>query len=204
MTKRANSEETLQLHRWCMRLRSGDKAALTDLIAYYQSRLTHLTRRMLRDYPGVRNWEQTDDVLSAALVRLDRALRKLSPNSTEHFLKLAALQIRRELLDLAGHYRHRVRHFSLSPGGSGADMHAADVSEPTAQPCRLEAWTEFHHKIAALPEKSQTLFHLLWYQGASQADAATLLGVSERTIRTRWQAARLELRAMYGEDLPDL
>jgi DNA-directed RNA polymerase specialized sigma24 family protein len=41
---------------------------------------------------------------------------------------------------------------------------------------------------------------LLWYQGLSQAEAAELLQVSERTIKRRWMSARLQLQdALHGE-----
>ena len=34
---------------------------------------------MLKGYPGVGRWEQTDDVLQNSLVRLDRALGSVAP-----------------------------------------------------------------------------------------------------------------------------
>jgi DNA-directed RNA polymerase specialized sigma24 family protein len=33
----------------------------------------------------------------------------------------------------------------------------------------------------------------LWYQGLSQGEAAALLEVDVRTVKRRWQAARLKL-----------
>ena len=56
---------------------------------------------MLRDYPALRRWVETGDVLQSSLVRLMRALETLKVESPRHFLALSALQIRRELIDLA-------------------------------------------------------------------------------------------------------
>jgi RNA polymerase sigma-70 factor (ECF subfamily) len=60
---------------------------------------------MLRGFPGVGRWEQTDDMLHGALARLCQALEAAVPKSAQHFYNLAALQIRRELLDLTDRYQ---------------------------------------------------------------------------------------------------
>jgi RNA polymerase sigma factor (sigma-70 family) len=54
-------------------------------------------------------------------------------------------------------------------------------------------------EVERLPDEEREIFDLLWYQGLSQAEAAALLHVSERTIKRRWQAARLKLHeALQG------
>jgi DNA-directed RNA polymerase specialized sigma24 family protein len=85
-------------------MRDGRVQAPDELISHVRERLQRLTRKMLQDYPGVKRWEQTDDVLQNALVRLLRALRDVRPASMREFFGLASVQIRRELLDLAKHY----------------------------------------------------------------------------------------------------
>ena len=50
------------------------RAARDELIAVAADRLRLLTRQMLRDYPDVHRWEQTDDVMQKAVLRLCRAL----------------------------------------------------------------------------------------------------------------------------------
>src|SRR5690349_18929280 len=94
------------------RLRRGDAAALNELIVLTSDRLQVLTRRMLRGYPRVRRWAETDDVLQSALVRLCRALEQVRPPSVRDFYALATTQVRRELIDLARHY--------FGPEGSAA------------------------------------------------------------------------------------
>ena len=44
---------------------------------------------------------------------------------------------------------------------------------------------------------------LLYYQGLTQAEAAEVLGVSERTVKRRWQAARLALHDALGGEIPE-
>ena len=59
------------------RLRAGDHSARDRLIALAQGRFVALARAMLRRYPHVRRWEQTDDLLQAALMRLHRSLAQV-------------------------------------------------------------------------------------------------------------------------------
>jgi DNA-directed RNA polymerase specialized sigma24 family protein len=43
---------------------------------------------------------------------------------------------------------------------------------------------------------------MLWYQGLTQAEAAAILGVTERTVNSRWLAARVRLGDSLGGQLP--
>src|SRR5262249_32858685 len=108
---------SVQLQRCLDRLRQGDAAARNDLLSSACDRLQGLTRKMLNDARGVRRWEQTDDVLQNALLRLSRALEAVTPATARDFYRLAAAQIRRELIDLARHY--------YGPQGAGAH-HASE------------------------------------------------------------------------------
>jgi RNA polymerase sigma-70 factor (ECF subfamily) len=187
-------------------VRDGGPQARSRLITHACERLRTLTRYMLKRYPKVQRWEQTDDVLQNALLRLCRALEANTPESARHFYHLAALQIRRELIDLAHHH--------LGPQGRGANHHtdgAPDEDEPgrlhlatgeAGAPHTLEAWTRFHQSVERLPDEERQLFGLLWYQGLSQEEAAEILGVSVRTVKRRWQSARLELVKAMNGDMP--
>ena len=115
------------------RLRAGDGSARDDLIALAQGRFVALARAMLRRYPHVRRWEETDDLLQAALMRLHRGLAVVRPEDVTHFDNLAATQIRRELIDLARSYH--------GPEGIGANHHT-DGADPGGE-CgsRSSMWT---------------------------------------------------------------
>jgi RNA polymerase sigma factor (sigma-70 family) len=129
------------------------------------------------------------------LLRLDRSLSAVRPESPRQFYGLAALQIRRELIDLARHY--------FGPQGEAArrsdairspDDDAAETFEIAApaesRPPTLEAWHEFHDEVGRLPAKEREIVHLLWYEGLQQAEAAEVLEVTERTVKNRWRSAK--------------
>jgi RNA polymerase sigma factor (sigma-70 family) len=202
-----SSGQSVQIQGWLDRLQAGDETARNKLIDCACQRLERLTRKMLRGYERVHRWEQTGDVLQNALMRLYRALSETHPASVTDFFRLAAVAIRRELLDLAKHY--------YGPRGMGAN-HASvarsplsDDDSPVAweavhhdEPRHLAAWTEFHEQVSRLPDDERVLFDLLWYQELSQAEAAALLDVSERTVKRRWAAARLRLQEALGAWMP--
>jgi RNA polymerase sigma factor (sigma-70 family) len=177
---------------------AGDNAAKNELLRYAYERLRGLARKMLRQgFPRLKNWEETDDVLQNAALRLDRALRVVPVASTAEFFRLAATAIGRELMDLARHYQpgRAAAVGSASPlaESSSGPPSAADPSDSTYEPSRLEAWTEFHKQVEALPEEEREVFDLIWYEGLEQSEAASFLGVPRATIQ----------RHRGSEDAPD-
>jgi RNA polymerase sigma factor (sigma-70 family) len=196
-----NHERTKVIQGLLDRIRAGDDSAREALLASARDRLVRLARHMLKEFRGVARWEGSEDVLQNAMIRLDRSLRSVKPQTAQHFFRLAAAQIRRELIDLARHY------FGPTGLGTNHDTRAEGVAEPTApdstqDPGRLTDWTEFHARIGDLPEADRELFDLLWYQDPTQAEAVEVLGVSERTVNKRWIAARLRLSDALGGRLP--
>jgi RNA polymerase sigma factor (sigma-70 family) len=183
------------------RLNAGDLAARDELLQLACRRLERLARKMLNDFPRVRRWADTGDVLQNALLRLLQALASVKISSAQEFFRLAALQIRRELLDLARHYYGPqgigAKHATGPPDAAGQQASPApnDPSDSTFDPAKLAVWTEFHRQVEALPDEEREAFDLLWYQELTQADAAYVLKVSEITVRRRWLSARLHLRA---------
>ena len=204
----AREDHTTVIQGCIDRLRDGDESARATLLRCAGDRLARLARKMLKGYPGVARWEQTDDVAQNALIRLDRALRAVAPPTARDFFRLAAAQVRRELIDLARHYQGPrglgAHHSTRADHGDSADgvAMAAAAPETTYDPGRLAAWAEFHAAVAALGEADRELFDLLWYQGLTQAEAAAVLGVSERTVTSRWLKARLRLGDSLGGQLP--
>ena len=181
------SSPTLYIQACLDRMAKGDEAARAELLDCACGRLRNLARKMLRNYPGVHRWEETDDVLQNAILRLHRSLQHVPVQTTRDFFAIAALNIRRELLDLARHYygplglgngifpRQAIQTSLVPP--SAASPSAGFFGRSRS----LDRLTEFHEQVERLPVRRTRVFDLIWYQELSQADAAALLNVSERT-----------------------
>jgi len=201
---------TIRLQHCLDRLQAGDTSARKELLNSACERLGQLTRTMLRDYRRLKRWEETDDVLQNALMRLYRALDKVTPATLRDFYRLAALQIRRELIDLARHYYGPEggggKHQSVCTESTSSDSHSPpyDQAGMTQSPDRLAVWGEFHEQVNALPEEEREVFDMLWYQGLSHSEAAELLGVATKTVQRRWHAACRRLHAALGGELPGI
>lgn len=204
----ANPNQTVAIEGWLAEMRAGNDQARKELLGCACDRLTHLTRKMLRNFGRVRRWEQTDDVVQNSLLRLYRTLADVRPANAVEFYRLAALNIRRELLDLAKHYygpRGLGTNYASTdnPAGDSRAEPAADRPAPPDDPGQLADWAAFHAAAEHLPAEEKEVFDLLWYQELSQAEAAELLNVSDRTIKRRWASARLLLHKALGQNLPD-
>ena len=200
-------ESTTEIQARLDRVRAGDGSGTPRALIARRGSAAPPARRMSQGYPGVARWEQGEDVAQNALIRLDRALRAVTPPTARDFFRLAAAQVRRELIDLARHYygpRGLGAHHATRTGGEGSPDPAMDLSVPdtTNDPGRLAAWGEFHRAVESLGEADRELFDLLWYQGLTQAEAAGILGVTERTVNSRWLAARVRLSDSLGGQLP--
>ncbi len=195
---------TAKLQVLLQQLADGNEFARDEIVIAAAERLRKLTAVMLRGFPQLQRWEQTDDVFQTAVLKLHRSLRQVQPTSPQHFFKLAATQVRRTLIDLCRH------HFG--PAGAAAhhqsDADAADkatgkASATTAQPGSLAAWSDFHQKVERLPEDEREVFELIWYAGLGQEEVASCLQVSVPTVKRRWRRAKVRLHnaaAAIAED----
>ena len=172
--------------------RGGSHVTWDDLIARAEESSRRLASQLLSRSGAVSRWEQTDDVLQESLLRLYQALQTTWIESPLHFYRLAALQIRRVLVDFARKYR----------GAHGLATHhgTGDAARRSLEHCRSGdhrgamgpfEWSEFHRIVSELPDRHRELFDLLWYGELPTSEAAELLGVSRRTLQRRWRSARL-------------
>jgi RNA polymerase sigma factor (sigma-70 family) len=182
-------DSTTKLQHWLDKMREGDAAAGEVLVQHACERLRRLTRKMLHGYPALHRWEQTDDVLQNALMRLHRAIGKIQPETVRGFFQLAAKLIRWELIGLGRHY--------LGPQGLGAN-HTSN-HDLVAVLNHVRAFNTFHELVESLAVEEREVVDLMFYQGMTEREAAVALAVSERTVKRRWRAARL---ALY-QDLQD-
>ena len=179
----------------------GDAKAKERLLEYACERLLKLTRKMFRNYPGLRRFEATDDVFTNALVRLSKALEAVHVESVRHFFNLAGLQIRRALLDLKKSY--------FGPQGHGRNHHTdhqpsddagGSLSRSSEEPDDLDRWAEFHAAVESLPEELREVANLLYYEGLSQDEASEVLGISIRTLKRRWHNTKQRLHRVLRDE----
>jgi RNA polymerase sigma-70 factor (ECF subfamily) len=182
------------------RAATGDEAAIDALLRHSCDRLTRLTRRMLGDFPRVKRWAETGDVLQSALLRLLNALRSVKPATPRDFLALAALQIRRELIDLARQFHGPEGIGANHESVGAAPLNVPDRIDVREEPASLIQWSELHAEIENLPEEEREVVGLLFYQGLSQAEAAELLNISVRTVQRRWHVALCKLHRVWQKE----
>lgn len=203
------SPGSVELQQCLERMHQGDEDARRQLLTITCDRLKRLTRKMLNEEQRVHRWEETDDVMQNAMLRLWRMLSEVTPPTLRDFFRLAALQIRRELIDLARHY--------YGPQGLGAhydsraanetdrsDAIAFDPPESGSAMADLERWFTFHEAVENLPPEEREVVSLIFYHGWTQVEVAALLQVSEKTVRRRWQDIRLKLHSILKGNLPQV
>jgi RNA polymerase sigma-70 factor (ECF subfamily) len=196
------SLDSVQLQAYLDRVRAGDREAADALLRQVGARLERLAGTMLRGFPNVKRWADTDDVLQSALVRLLRSLRTVAPGTPRAFVNLVAVHVRRELLDLARHFRVVARRTGLTTGEGRADA-LAEVPDHGGGADDLDLWVGFHRAVERLPAEEREVVGLTFYHGWSQAQVAELFGVGARTVRRRWRSACLKLSAALGGRLPE-
>ena len=174
-------------------------AARDALVAAAVDHMRSVAHRMAHGFPQVRRWDETDDVVQGASLRLTRALDAVTPHDGRHFLNLIATQVRRELIDLARRYagvesfaqyhETNLRHVD------GLEVFRSDTAEDpvNSDAESVNSWTRFHEEADALDDEDRELFNLVWYLGLSQEQAANTLGCSVRTIARRWDGVKQRL-----------
>jgi len=188
------------VEEWLPKLLAGDAEAPNKLVEHFNNRLLKLAKKMFSRFEKLERWVAVEDVCQNASMRLRKALEdpKVRPKNAVEFLHLASQHIRWELHDME-------RHF-FGPEGYGAnylsDPAKREVGQPalheqvadgTGEPSSLPEWTEFHSAVGKLPDGEKEAFQLRFYQELTQKEAASLLKISEPTLRKRYQAARIRL-----------
>ena len=176
-----------------------DEAAFRDgsiydkLLEHASERLSALSRKSLRGFPRLASLVQTDDVLQEALLRLHSSLNKVRPSSLRGFFGLAAIQIRRNLIDLTRHL--------LGPEGYGTHVRTGPISQEN-EPIVIEAvdrWICFNDLIDTLPAEEREVVDLQFVHSMTQEEVSELLGISLSTVKRRWISARLKLGTLIQQ-----
>jgi RNA polymerase sigma factor (sigma-70 family) len=138
---------------------------------------------------------QADEMLSAVVERLLKALREARPASVRQFFALAGQHMRWELNDMA-------RHLDEQP--AAVELHDGVVPAPDSSDSGLTP--DAHRMLEAidrLPEGEREAFDLVRIQGMTQAEAAGVLGVSVMTVNRRLNHSLQLLTATLRDLCPE-
>lgn len=205
MNKEGN---TTQLQEILDLAAKGNDEVYGELISRASERLLKLTRKMIQGFPRVRRWEATDDVFQTAAMRLYQSLSQVKPESVRDFFGLAATQIRRTLIDLSRHHYGpegpAAKHHTDGDGGAADDGVLKQQPGEDLSVESLDEWGRFHESVEQLPDQEREIFHLLWYAGMQQKEAATLLEISVPTVQRRWYRAQHLLGNQLRQQSPSI
>jgi RNA polymerase sigma-70 factor (ECF subfamily) len=136
---------------------------------------------------------ETDELLGGVVAGLLTALRTVRPQNVRQFFALANQHMRWQLNDLA-------RRLDERPAAAALDE-AAVVAPPASTASGLSPdGRRMLGAIDGLPEDEREVFDLVGIQGLTHAEAAAVVGVSEKTVQRRLNRARL----LLAERLADL
>lgn len=167
------------------RVRRGDPGARRALLDRASGRLRRLAAHILAgSFADLGPRHDLDSVVHEAWLRLAQALDTTEPASVEHFFHLAAQKVRHVLLDMVDRRRRAQSREAL-----GLDDGSRGPAGQTNDPERLSRWTEFHEKVAALPDDERRIFEMHYYLELPQAEIARLLDLHPRKVSRLWVSA---------------
>ena len=176
---------------------SGAEPIVRELLERSVGRLRLLCATFLyKSYPRLTRPPvnlETDELLGGVVAGLLTALRATRPPTVRRFFALANQHMRWQLNDLA-------RRLDQQPAAA-ALAESAVVAPPDSTGSGLSPdGRRMLGAIEGLPEDEREVFDLVRIQGLTHAEAAAVVGVSERTVQRRLNRAR----ALLAEQLADL
>jgi RNA polymerase sigma-70 factor (ECF subfamily) len=138
---------------------------------------------------------QVDEMLSAVVERLLKAMREARPGTARQFFALACQHMRWELNDMA-------RRLDEQP--AAVELRDDSVPAPASSDSSISNdGRRILVAIEALPENEREAFDLVRIQGMSQAEAARVLEVSVMTVNRRLNRGLQLLTAALADLYPD-
>lgn len=171
------------------RISGGDQTAFAEIVARHLPSALGVARRMLRDDA------EAEDIAQEALLRLWRSAGKI-----EVGVHGVRPWLRRVVSNLC---IDRVR------AGRNTDVVEEVPEQPqgASQMKRLEekeAAARVDEALKSLPERQRLALVLFHYEGMSQIEIGTVLGVSDEAVESLLSRARRSLRTLLAEDWREL
>lgn len=162
---------------------AGDDRALERLMPLVYGELRRLAGRYLnREREG--HTFETHDLIHEAFLRLIDQ-RQVDWRSRAHFFGIAAQMMRRILVD------HARRRGALRHGGDVRQLLGEEVADIAVdRDASLVALDDALTELARSDESLARVVELRFFGGLEHDEIASLLGVSNPTVRRRWRVAR--------------
>ena len=177
-------EVTALLTAW----RDGNSQALEKLIPIVYEDLRRVAARYMRaEQPG--HTLQTTALVHEAFLRLTKEQDRTWENRA-HFFAVAAQIMRNLLVD---HARAAARS---KRGGGAAAVSLEEAPELTVtEPGVMLALDDALGRLAEVDPRASRVVELRYFVGLSNAEVASVIGVSEKTVTRDWNTAKAWLRA---------
>ncbi len=153
-------------------------------------RLMNLVYRELRALAAVQLRNERSDHTLQPTALVHEAYLRLSKNTDiewqgrSHFFRVAARQIRRVLVD---HARSRNRE---KRSGRLLKVTLSDNLAATGIDVDILALDEALNRLDVSSEQDRRIVELRFFAGMTEHEVASVLGISDRTVRRRWVFAR--------------
>jgi|SRR5579871_82902 len=190
----ADGEITVLLQR----VRRGEPGALENLAPFISAELRRLAARCLHSQPPGHTWQPTDLVDEVWLRLLSRD--ELHFENRAHFIGVAAHLMRVLVID---HARRRSAHKrtpeTVPPGTNEFEALLGLTDSRAAELVSLE---DALQRLAALRPRQAEIVEMRYFAGSTVEETAEVLGLSPKTVKREWAAARAWLHAqMSGIEL---
>ena len=172
------------------RARSGDDAALEDLLAAVQPQLYRFSMRMCQQP------EDAEEVLQNSMLAMARSIRQFrggSSLSTWMYSIARNFCIKQRRRRKGEPQNHQPLH------GPDGDLHANiphPAPDPSTQVESMEVWQQIHTAMLKLPSDLREAVVLRDVEGLTAKQAAEVVGISVSALKSRLHRARADLRTL--------
>lgn len=174
-------------------IESGDSAASEQLLPFVYEELRKLAAaRLAHENPG--QTLQATALVHEAYLRLVDTKKAQHWDSRRHFFAAAAESMRRILIE-AARRKHRLKR---GGGAIRVDLEQLDLESPE-DPEFLPNLSDALESLSMVAPQASELVRLRFFAGLTNAEAASLLGISPRKANQIWAYARAWLMEELGD-----
>ena len=176
------------------RLQSGDPDAERELVPLVYVELRRLALRLMGGEQGLQTLQPTA-LVHEAYMRLFKSA-EIDWQGRAHFFAVASQVMRRILIDKARSRRAAKR------GGAWQRLSVEDtILKGQQRSLDFIVLDEALDRLEAAAPRPSRVVEMIFFGGMTMGDAAIVLGVSEKTVKRDWAAAKAWLhKEIYGSD----